>query len=533
MKKQVLFFLLMLMPLMASASTKINGIYYNLNSTDKVAEVTSVPSGTAKYSGSITIPNTVSYGGETYSVTSIRYEAFYGCSGLTSVTIPNGVTSIGSSAFYNCSGLTSITIPSSVTVIGVEAFRGCSDLKSVNISDIAAWCNISFFDNPLYYAHHLFLNGEEVKDLNIPESVTSIMDKAFYRCSGLTTVTIGNSVTYIGSSAFADCSGLTSVTIGNSVTSIGEYAFYDCSGLRSVNISDIAAWCNISFPVNIYTSNPLYYAHHLFLNGEEVKDLVIPNSVTSIGSSAFYGCSYLTSLTIPKSVSSIGDNSFYNCLRLNTIYCLNPIPPTCGLETFICSYSNIRDKYDVYTYATLHVPMGSEEIYSSAHDWRYFNKIKEDMEVNGTVYYANLTVKQGTIGYTRQAIKAAETYTIYIGSLGDNKVNCVTFNGVDVTDNVVNGYYTTPEIKGESVLSISFETGMGVKSLMLNSVKVKGYNGEISVDNIDEPSDVIVYSAEGKIVGNIPSAFGSVNLQVPSEQLYIVKVGSRTFKVAL
>ena len=536
MKKQVLLIVLMLMPLMARADyygVKINGIYYDLNSTDKVAEVTSDPSGTTKYFGSITIPNTVTYGGVTYSVTRIGTAAFSKSYSLTSVTIPNGVTSIRNSAFSGCSGLTSITIPSSVTVIGVEAFYGCSVLKSVNISDIAAWCNISFFDNPLYYSHHLFLNGEEVKDLNIPESVTSIMDKAFYRCSGLTSVTIGNSVTSIGDAAFSGCSGLTSVTIGNNVTSIGEYAFNDCSGLKSVNISDIAAWCNISFPVNIYTSNPLYYAHHLFLNGKEVKDLVIPNSVTSIESSTFCGCSYLTSLTIPKSVSSIGDKSVYNCLRLNTIYCLNPIPPTCGLETFICSYSNIRDKYDVYTYATLHVPMGSEEIYSSAHDWRYFNKIKEDMEANGTVYYANLTVKQGTIGYTRQAIKAAETYTIFIGSLGDNKVNCVTFNGEDVTDKVVNGYYTTPEIKGESVLSISFETGMSVKSLTLNSVKVKGYNGEISVDNIDEPSDVIVYSAEGKIVGNIPSAFGSVNLQVPSEQLYIVKVGSRTYKVAL
>ena len=532
MKKQVLFIVFMLMPLMARAQTEINGIYYNLNSTDKVAEVTHPPY-SYSYWGSIVIPNVVAYEGVNYSVTSIGISAFKNSSRLTSVMIPNGVTSIGPSAFEGCSGLTSITIPSSLTVISGEAFSGCSGLKSVNISDIAAWCNISFYDNPLYYAHRLFLNGEELKDLNIPQSVTSIIDKAFYSCSSLTSVTIGNSVTSIGNSAFSGCSGLTSVTIGNNVTSIGEYAFNDCSGLKSVNISDIAAWCNISFPVNIYTSNPLYYAHHLFLKGKEVKDLVIPNSVTSIESSTFYGCSYLTSLTIPKSVSSIGDKSFYNCLRLNTIYCLNPIPPTCGLETFICSYSNIRDKYDVYTYATLHVPMGSEEIYSSAHDWRYFNKIKEDMEANGTVYYANLTVKQGTIGYTRQAIKAAETYTIFIGSLGDNKVNCVTFNGVDVTDKVVNGYYTTPEIKGESVLSISFETSMDVKSLKLNSVKVKGFNGEISVEKIDEPSDVFVYSVDGKIVSDIPSAFGSVNIQVPSEQLYIVKVGSRTYKVAL
>ena len=459
MKKQVLFIVLMLMPLMARAQTEINGIYYNLNSTDKVAEVTY--SSETKYTGSIVIPETIAYGGVTYSVTSIGEGAFQYCS-LTSVEIPNSVTSIGWYAFRGCSSLTSVTIPNSVTSIGGYAFRGCSSLTSVTI----------------------------------PNSVTSIGWYAFSDCSSLTSVTIGNSVTSIGGYAFDYCRGLTSVEIPNSVTSIGEDAFHGCSGLTSVTI---------------------------------------PNSVTSIGDYAFRGCSSLISVTIPNSVTSIGRSAFSDCYRLNTIYCLNPIPPTCEtIETFMCSdLDYVRDKYDVYTYATLHVPMGSEEIYSSAHDWRYFNKIKEDMEANGTVYYANLTVKQGTIGYTRQVIKAAETYTIFIGSLGDNKVNCVTFNGVDVTDKVVNGYYTTPEIKGESVLSISFETSMDVKSLKLNSVKVKGFNGEISVEKIDEPSDVFVYSVDGKIVSDIPSAFGSVNIQVPSEQLYIVKVGSRTYKVAL
>ena len=164
---------------------------------------------------------------------------------------------------------------------------------------------------------------------------------------------------------------------------------------------------------------------------------------------------------------------------------------------------------------------------------RYFNKIKEDMEADGRVYYANLTVKQGTTGFTRQAMKADEKYTIYIGSLGENKVNTVTFNGKDVTNEVVNGYYTTPEIKGESVLSISFETITSVRSMTLNDVKVSGYNGELNISNIDEPSDVSVYSVDGKLVSTIPSAFGSVNLQVSSEQLYIVKVGNRTYKVAL
>jgi hypothetical protein len=177
--------------------------------------------------------------------------------------------------------------------------------------------------------------------------------------------------------------------------------------------------------------------------------------------------------------------------------------------------------------------MGSGEVYSSAYEWRYFNKIKEDMESNGNVYYANLTVKQGTTGYTRQAVKAAEKYTIYIGSLGGNRVNAVVFNGKDVTDEVVNGYYTTPEIKGESVLSISFETGTSVRSLAQSNVKVTGYNDEICIKGITEPCDVFVYTTDGKLVGSAPSAFGEISLRLTPEQLYLVKVGSRIFKVAL
>ena len=323
------------------------------------------------------------------SVTSIGESAFYHCWGLTSVVIPNSVTSIGESAFYKCSGLKSVTIGNSVTGIGDRAFWNCSGLTSVYITDMAKWCGIRFgspYANPLYYAHNLYLNGELVTDLVIPDGVTSIGNIAFYGCTGLTSVTIPNSVTSIGEDAFYGCSKLTSVTIGNSVTSIGEDAFYDCteltsitipdsvtsignsafdgcsgltsvtipnsvtsigyrafyecsgltsvsignsvtsigsgafaycSGLTSVYITDIAKWCGIRFGSSY--ANPLYYAHNLYLNGELVTDLVIPDGVTSIGNIAFYGCTGLTSVTIPNSVTSIGESAFYGCSGLTSV----------------------------------------------------------------------------------------------------------------------------------------------------------------------------------------------------------------------
>ena len=339
-------FLLMvfLLPLVAIAHDfEVDGIYYNITNENEVSVTyQGTDEFSAAYMGDIIIPNIVTYDGKTYSVTSVGVAAFENCSGLTNISIPNSVFSIGCGAFAFCTSLAGVTIGNSVNFIDIEAFTGCTALMRVNITDLAAWCNIEFSrvnSNPLEQAHHLYLNDEEVTDLVIPNSITSIKDfafagcsditsvtipdtvafigsGAFCYCSGLTGVSIPNSVSTIGSGAFIECTGLTSVSIGNSVMSIDNSAFYGCSNLMKVNITDLAAWCSIDFGSD---ANPLEVAHHLYLNDEEVIDLMIPNTVTFISDEAFSGCSSLVSVTIPESVTSIGKEVFKGCTALETL----------------------------------------------------------------------------------------------------------------------------------------------------------------------------------------------------------------------
>ena len=417
--------------LASAANVTIDGVKYYTR-TDGTAYVNGY---TADMPSDLEIPSVITYDGSEYSVTSIRYEAFYGCTGLTAVTIPSSVTYIGSSAFSGCVGLTlltleegettlsfddssssdgafndcpietiylgrnfshkssysssyspfknknslkTLTIGDKVTSIGYEAFYGCTGLTSLTLEDGETTLSFDTSSNSgggafnscpietLYLGRNIsyksspFKNISSLKTLtisnkvtsignytfhgcagltvvNIPNSVTAIGSSAFSGCAGLTTVTIPNSVTAIESSVFSGCAGLTTVTIPNSVTAIGSSAFSGCAGLTLLTLED--GETTLSFddssssdgafndcPIEtLYLGRNISYYYSPFENKSSLNTLTISDKVTSIGNYAFQGCTGLTAVTIPNSVTSIGEFAFDGCTGLTSVTVPNSV----------------------------------------------------------------------------------------------------------------------------------------------------------------------------------------------------------------
>ena len=558
---------------------------------------------------SITIPN---------SVTSIEWDAFALCSSLTNITIPNSVTSIGQGVFWKCSGLTSIEIPNSVTSIGVSAFEDCSALKSVtigngvisigqnaffrcnnltsvHISDISAWCNIDFNNysaNPLYYAKNLYLNSELITDLVIPDDVTKIKKSAFYYCYKLK-----------------------SVTIPNSITSIEQDAFAECSGLTAVHISNLSAWCNIDF--NNYSANPLYYAKNLYLNGNLITDLVIPNditeikklafnhcsgltsveipnnittiessvfsgcselervtignSVTSIGNNTFGSCKKLTCITIPNSVTSIGSGAFKECSSLTSIeipnsvtsiesdafrYCsgLTNVTIGSGIKKINeYSFANCNNLADVYCLATtvpttngyafspqnitLHVPAEAINKYKATSPWSKFGTIVAfDGEKCATpvISYDNgkLSISCKTEGaeFTTTVINSyAKTYQTDTFDLAAeyNITVYATATGYENSE-TVNAILCWIE-NGEN------DESNNVINIPATAALVTSSNGVLTISCSLDGEKVAIYTTDGTLIATatIENSFAAVATGLSKGTVAIVKIGEKSVKVAV
>ena len=244
------------------------------------------------------------------SMKSIPEYRFYNFTSLTSIIIPEGIPSIGYHAFYGCSSLVSINIPESVTLIDHFAFEGCSSLISIAIPEGSLLSSIGA---------SAFKGCSSLSAIDIPEAVTSIGQSAFSGCSSLTSIIIPEGIVLIEEYTFSGCSNLTSINIPESVNSIGYGAFYNCSSLSEIHIASIESWLTISYSYEYSHPNCAASNVKLYIDGEELTEVEIPSTVTSIPGCAFRNCSSLTSMTIPLSVTSIGANAFFGCTGLKEL----------------------------------------------------------------------------------------------------------------------------------------------------------------------------------------------------------------------
>ena len=366
------------------ADLEIDNLYFNFTSDSTVC-VTCKTENYNSYSGDVVIPESINYDGKDYIVNAIDEKAFYNCSGLTSITIPNTITTIGSYAFYGCGGLTSVDIPNSISIISDDAFRNCTGLLNVNIPDslqtignnsfmgctglasltigksVASignsafnncnnlkeltWNAINCSSNGNMSTSNIetvtigpevvvlpnnFVSGSKISEVIIPNSVTWVGFSAFQNCGGLSSIEIPNSVTTIDNNAFYHCTGLSDVSFGNSVYYIGSQAFHSCSGLTSITIgprvqtiSDLAlAGCTGLERIDLPNSL-INIGYGVFYNCNRLSSITVPSRVVEIGEMACYNCSGLTCVTIGNSVSTIGSNAFLNCNGLSKVVISN------------------------------------------------------------------------------------------------------------------------------------------------------------------------------------------------------------------
>ena len=314
--------------------------------------------------------------------------AFSGCTALESMPIPEGVTSIGMYAFSACTALKEVSIPSTVTSITTAAFYNCGAIELVYISDLAAWCSISFAgsdSNPMETGAQLYLNGAPLTDLTIPETVTKLQTYAFYGCESLKTVTIPDTVTTVGGYVFRNCTNLEEVYFNATTENVGLSVFSGCTGLKKVEIG----------------SGVTILKGSTFSGCSTLTSVTLPDTLREIGSSAFSGCSSLTGITLPDGLEKINDNAFKNCTALKSV----KIPAS--VTTIVAAGKSTGPFYGC-TNLTIFT-----ELAAPASGWgNYWNNITDSGKA--TVHYntvGNESEFWGTVDKTAETVEIPEGIT--------------------------------------------------------------------------------------------------------------------------
>ena len=402
----------------ANYDFKDNGVYYKINGT-----TVSVTAGDTKYSGTVTIPETITNSGTTYTVTSIASNCFYDCTSLEEVKLGANVTSIGYRAFYGCYNLTSINLNDKIKTLSEQAFSGCTSLKSVTLganltemgSGVFSGCTalrtVDIHEGCEIIAQGAFYGCNKLQSVVIPNSVLTVDGSAFDGCTSLTTATIGDGVKSIPNSCFYDCTSLEEVKLGTNVTSIGYRAFYGCYNLTSINLNDkiktlseqafsgctslksvtlganltemgsgVFSGCTALRTVDIHEGCEII-AQGAFYGCNKLQSVVIPNSVLTVGGSAFSGCTSLTTATIGDGVKSITNSCFYDCTSLEEVKlgininsigyrafygCGNLTSIYCKMKT-PCTLDNSNTQpFPKLSQCTVYVPTGTRQSYIDA-----------------------------------------------------------------------------------------------------------------------------------------------------------------------